>query len=476
MKIAATNLPDIFVLEPAVHGDERGFFFESFNQKRFEEAIGRKTQFVQDNHSRSVKGVLRGLHYQIKQPQGKLIRALQGEIFDVAVDLRRHSATFGKWSGTVLSAENKKQMWVPEGFAHGFVVTERDGGNSLQGHRLLRAAARAFAALERPSGCDSLAAGWSADSVRQRPGRGSACAGGGFRVRLLVTGANGQVGWELRQSLAPLGEVIALDRAACDLARPAEAARILRAATPDIIVNAAAYTAVDRAEQEEELATLINGTAVGEIAETARQLGALLIHYSTDYVFDGRKDAPYAEDDVPHPISAYGRSKLAGERAIAQCGGRYLIVRTSWIYAARGHNFLKTVLRLARERDELRIVDDQIGAPTWARDLAAATAVMTRQARQEIARDDFESGLFHVTGSGATSWFVFAQAVVKQAEQSGLLARKSKIVPIASSEYPVAATRPKNSRLSGARARNRFMIALPEWEQSLALCMRELSA
>jgi len=253
-------------------------------------------------------------------------------------------------------------------------------------------------------------------------------------------------------------------------------ARILRAATPDIIVNAAAYTAVDRAEQEEELATLINGTAVGEIAQAARQLGALLIHYSTDYVFDGRKDAPYAEDDVPSPISAYGRSKLAGERAIAQCGGRYLIVRTSWIYAARGHNFLKTVLRLARERDELRIVDDQIGAPTWARDLAAATAAMTRQARQEIARDDFESGLFHVTGSGATSWFVFAQAVVKQAEQFGLLARKSKIVPIASSEYPVAATRPKNSRLSGARARHRFQIALPEWEQSLAVCMRELSA
>jgi len=295
-------------------------------------------------------------------------------------------------------------------------------------------------------------------------------------VRLLVTGANGQVGCELRQSLAPLGEVIALDRAACDLARPAEVARILRAATPDIIVNAAAYTAVDRAEQEEELATLINGTAVGEIAQAARQLGALLIHYSTDYVFDGRKDAPYAEDDVPSPISAYGRSKLAGERAIAQCGGRYLIVRTSWIYAARGHNFLKTVLRLARERDELRIVDDQIGAPTWARDLAAATAAMTRQARQEIARDDFESGLFHVTGSGATSWFVFAQAVVKQAEQFGLLARKSKIVPIASSEYPVAATRPKNSRLSGARARHRFQIALPEWEQSLAVCMRELSA
>ena len=291
-------------------------------------------------------------------------------------------------------------------------------------------------------------------------------------MRLLVIGANGQVGCELRQSLAPLGEVIALDRAACDLARPAEVARILRAATPDIIVNAAAYTAVDRAEQEEELATLINGTAVGEIAQAARQLGALLIHYSTDYVFDGRKDAPYAEDDVPSPISAYGRSKLAGERAIAQCGGRYLIVRTSWIYAARGHNFLKTVLRLAGERDELRIVDDQIGAPTWARDLAAATAIMTRQARQEIARDDFESGLFHVTGSGATSWFVFAQAVVKQAEQSGLLARKSKVVPIASSEYPVAATRPKNSRLSGARARHRFQIALPEWEQSLAVCMR----
>lgn len=291
-------------------------------------------------------------------------------------------------------------------------------------------------------------------------------------MRLLVTGANGQLGWELRQSLAPLGEVIALDRAACDLARPADVARILRAAEPDIIVNAAAYTAVDKAEQQEALATLINGTAVGEIAETARQLGALLIHYSTDYVFDGRKDAPYTEDDAPHPINAYGRSKLAGERAIAQCGGRYLIVRTSWIYAARGHNFLNTVLRLAHERDVLRMVDDQIGAPTWARELAQATATMATQVQQKLAHGAFESGLLHVSAAGATSWYGFAQAILDQAMQLGTLQHRPTVHPIASAEYPTPAARPKNSRLANDRLRPLFGIALTGWDGALAACMR----
>ena len=293
-------------------------------------------------------------------------------------------------------------------------------------------------------------------------------------MRLLITGADGQVGWELRRSLLPLGEVMALDRRACDLSRPQDLPRILREARPDIIVNAAAYTAVDKVEEEEPLATLINGTAVGVIAEEARKLDALLIHYSTDYVFDGTKTAPYTEDDPPHPLNAYGRSKLAGEHAIEQCGGGYLILRTSWVYAARGRNFLLTVLRLARERDELRIVADQIGAPTWAREIADATASIAIQARREAGQGGFKSGIFNVTAADQTSWFGFARAILDQAAQSpGLLRYKPKLCPIATADYPVPAERPRNSCLAGYLVRERFGIAMADWQHMLMRCMED---
>jgi len=291
-------------------------------------------------------------------------------------------------------------------------------------------------------------------------------------VRLLLTGTDGQVGWELRRSLAPLGDVIAVDRNACDLSRLQDIPRVIQEARPDIVVNAAAYTAVDKAEEEEALATTINGVAVGVIAEEARKLSALLIHYSTDYVFDGTKAGPYTEDDTPHPINAYGRSKLAGERAMEQCGGSHLILRTSWIYAARGRNFLNTVLRLARERDELRIVADQIGVPTWAREIAGATASIARQARGERDRGNFASGIFNVTAAGTTSWCGFAEAIVAQMQlRAG--ARGPKVLPISSADYPVPAARPKNSRLAGDRVRERFGIALADWKQALARCMQD---
>jgi len=201
----------------------------------------------------------------------------------------------------------------------------------------------------------------------------------------------------------PVGEVIALDRHGCDLSRPRDLARIICELKPDIIVNAAAYMAVDKAEKEEQLATVVNGTAVGVMAEEARKHGALLVHYSTDYVFDGTKDSPYTEDDPPSPINAYGRSKLAGERTIDESAGDYLILRTCWVYVARGHNFLRTVLRLARERDELRIVADQVSAPTWAREVANATALIVRRACRERERGEFTSGVLHVTAAGAIS-------------------------------------------------------------------------
>lgn len=295
-------------------------------------------------------------------------------------------------------------------------------------------------------------------------------------MRLLVTGANGQVGWELRRSLMPLGDVTALDRNQCDLSRPELLPDIVHANKPDVIVNAAAYTAVDRAELEETLATAVNGTAVGVLAQVARKNGILLVHYSTDYVFDGEKPTPYDEDDAPHPLNAYGRSKLAGETALRQSGCASVILRTSWVYAARGHNFVRTILRLAREREDLLIVDDQIGTPTWARDIAEATAQVTRATRSEQAQGNFASGLFNMTAAGTVSWHGFAAAILDEAKRAGLLARLPRLTPISSKDYPTAAARPKNSCLASGRFGAQFGIALPDWRQALKRCMADIAA
>lgn len=295
-------------------------------------------------------------------------------------------------------------------------------------------------------------------------------------MRLLVTGASGQLGWELSRILLPLGDVTALDHRQCDLSKPELLPDLVRDVRPDVVVNAAAYTAVDKAEQEENLATTVNGTAVGVLAQEAHKAGILLVHYSTDYVFDGAKQTPYTEEDAPHPINAYGRSKLAGDAAVREAGGAYAILRTSWVYAGRGHNFLRTILRLAGERDELRIVDDQIGAPTWARDIADATARIIRAARHEQAQGQFASGIFNLAAAGATSWHGFAEAILAEAKRHGLLQRLPRLKAIASADYPTPAERPKNSRLSGERLSERFRIALPDWRLGLARCIAGMKA
>jgi dTDP-4-dehydrorhamnose reductase len=274
--------------------------------------------------------------------------------------------------------------------------------------------------------------------------------------------------------LTALGDVIALDRRACDLSRPGDLPDLIRQVQPDIIVNAAAYTTVDQAEEEEELATLVNGTAVGVLATEARSRGTLLIHYSTDYVFDGTKASPYSEDDPPNPINAYGRSKLAGERAASQCADDYLILRTSWVYAARGRNFLTTILKMAQERHELSIVADQVGAPTWARDIADATVKIVQHACRERDESRFSSGIFNLTAGGSTSWHGFGEAVLDLAASTQTGGRtRPKIRPIASSEYLRPAARPKNSRLASDRLRERFGIMLPEWRNALASCIQD---
>ena len=272
-------------------------------------------------------------------------------------------------------------------------------------------------------------------------------------MKILLTGRNGQVGWELERSLAPLGQVIATDLATLDLA-DADATRLaVRAAKPDVIVNAAAYTAVDKAESERDLAHAINATAVGVLAEETKRLGALLVHYSTDYVFDGTKPSPYVEDDAPNPVNVYGASKLAGERAVQASGCGYLILRTSWVYGPRGSNFLLTMLRLARERPELQVVDDQFGAPTSSLAIARATAQLLRRGA---------GGLYHLTAAGAVTWCGFARAILARA---GIA---TPVRAIRTEDYPTPAKRPRNSRLDCSRLRKDFDLALAPWEDQLS--------
>ena len=289
-------------------------------------------------------------------------------------------------------------------------------------------------------------------------------------MKILLTGCKGQLGRELKRSLACLGEVVDCDRQQLDFANLDALRQALRAIAPDAIVNAAAYTAVDKAETETALAHAVNATAPGILAEETQRLGAMLIHYSTDYVFDGAKPEPYAEDDAPAPLSAYGRSKLAGEQAIAATQCRHLVLRTSWVYGLHGANFMKTMLRLGRRScetgDELRVVGDQFGAPTWTRHLADATALI-------LARREIPHGLYHLAAAGATSWHGYAEAIFAEAQRAGLLEKSPTVRRIATADYPLPAPRPANSRLDCSRFKRDFGLTLPDWRTGLIDCLAD---
>ena len=292
--------------------------------------------------------------------------------------------------------------------------------------------------------------------------------------KILLTGKNGQVGWELQRTLATLGDVSAVGRERMDLANPDSVRAVIREVKPDLIVNAAAYTAVDKAESEPGLAMAINGVAPGIMAEEAKRLGAALIHYSTDYVFDGTKTGPYTEDDLPNPLSIYGKTKLVGEQAIRAVGLPHLIFRTSWVYGTRGKNFLLTILRLAKEREELRIVDDQIGAPTWCRMIAEATAQVVARIYSPVVHSAASiadlSGVYHLTANGHTSWFGFTEAILAQGHADGPH-KLPPVHPISTAEYPLPARRPKNSTMSTQKLMATFDLAMPAWKHALNLCL-----
>ncbi|MEE9336681.1 MAG: dTDP-4-dehydrorhamnose reductase [Methylococcaceae bacterium] len=293
-------------------------------------------------------------------------------------------------------------------------------------------------------------------------------------MKILLFGKNGQVGWELNRSLQPLGEVIALGIEDADFSKPESLRKIVQNISPNLIVNAVAYTAVDKAETEEELAYKINAIAPGVLAEEVLKLNALLVHYSTDYVFDGTKVTPYTEKDVPNPINAYGRTKLAGELAVQSSGCDYLILRTSWVYASRANNFMLTMLKLAQEREVLNIVADQVGAPTTARLIADTTILCVYQIMKERIAGDFSSDLYHLTASGRTSWHGFTKKIINIANLSlklQLTAKDIKAIP--TSDYPTSATRPMNSQLALSKLEQEFNVVMPNWKQGCMLCVEE---
>jgi len=294
-------------------------------------------------------------------------------------------------------------------------------------------------------------------------------------MKLLLLGKGGQVGWELQRSLAPLGELTALDFDStdfhADFSHPDRLAETVLKVRPDVVVNAAAHTAVDKAESEPDFARKLNATSPGVVAEAAQQIGALMVHYSTDYVFDGSGSTPWEEGDATGPLSVYGRTKLEGEQLVAQHCARHLIFRTSWVYAARGGNFAKTMLRLAKERERLTVIDDQFGAPTGAELLADVTA----HAIRATLADPAKTGLYHVVAGGETSWHGYARYVLEQAVQAGVALKASPdtVDAVPTSAFPTPAVRPGNSRLNTRKLQAAFGLTLPHWQAGVARMLRE---
>jgi dTDP-4-dehydrorhamnose reductase len=308
-----------------------------------------------------------------------------------------------------------------------------------------------------------------------------------MKPKILLTGKNGQVGEELERLFPQLGEVVALGRQELNLSNSEDIRRSIREIRPNLIVNAAAYTAVDQAEKEETVANEINSNAVAIMAEEAKKIGASLLHYSTDYVFDGIKGSPYVEDDPTGPINVYGMTKLSGEQAIRASGVSHLIFRTSWVYATRGRNFLLTILRLATQREELRIVRDQIGAPTWSREIAdATTKILSQLYGTESSQDSLSNvtGTYHMTAAGVTNWHEFATAILEEASHAskatpwfaaatgGNPVITRRVIPITTQEFPTPARRPAYSILSNARLMKTFGVELPEWRMQLCRAFR----
>ncbi|MCX8084255.1 MAG: dTDP-4-dehydrorhamnose reductase [Calditerrivibrio sp.] len=461
MKVLDTKLRGVKIIETEYYGDNRGWFTESYNKERFLQH-GIAVDFVQDNHSFSAhKGVLRGIHFQNNpKAQSKLVRCIRGRILDVVVDLRKGSNTYKQWISVELSDENRRQIFIPKGFGHGFVaLTDNveiqykvDEYYSKEYDRTIR--------YDDPE----INVQWGtkdpilSDKDKNAPFLRDSDLN--FTIKVLVTGVKGQLGYDVVKRLKELGiEVIGVDVDEFDITDKQQTEDFIKGVNPDLVVHCSAYTAVDKAEDEKDICYNVNVNGTRYIAEVCKRIDATLCYISTDYVFDGQGESPFEVHDPTSPINYYGFTKAEGEKIVRDILEKYFIIRTSWVFGLNGHNFVKTMLKLAETKNEIRVVADQIGSPTYTADLAILICEMIQTDRY---------GIYHATNEGFCSWYEFASEIFKLAN------RNVRVVPISSNEYIAKANRPKNSKLSKRILDEKGFKRLPHWRDALERYLKEL--
>jgi len=461
MRVTKTRFKGLLIIETDVHGDNRGWFTETYTKNKFVD-IGVDADFIQDNQSYSAKkGTLRGIHFQINpKAQAKLIRCTRGAIIDTVVDLRKGSDTYKQWFSVELSAENKKQLFIPKGFGHAFVTITDDVEVQYKVDEYYSKEHDRSIRFDDPE----IGINWGVEnpilSEKDLNAPLLKDSDANFSIKVLVTGVDGQLGYDVVKRLSKLGiDAIGVDKSDFDITDREQTQKYILKCKPDVIIHCAAYTAVDKAEDEKEKCYAINVEGTRNIAEACNKIDAKMVYISSDYVFDGKGIEPQSENKPTNPINYYGYSKEQGEKIVKDTLEKYFIIRTSWLYGKNGNNFVKTMLKLAQTRNEISVVNDQIGAPTYTKDLAVLICDIIQSTNY---------GIYHCVNEGYCSWYEFALAIFKRA---GI---DIKVHPISTSEYPSKAKRPLNSRLSKDNLDKNGFWRLPAWEDALDRYLKEI--
>lgn len=461
MKVSSTKMKGLKVIETEFYEDSRGWFTETYTEKDFL-SHGINVDFVQDNHSYSARrGTLRGIHFQINpKAQSKLVRCTRGAVMDTVVDLRVGSDTYLQWFSVELSAENRRQLFVPQGFGHAFLSLTDDAEVQYKVDEYYSREHDRSVRFDDPD----LAIPWGmANPIVSRKDEEAPYLSESdvqFSIKVLVTGVSGQLGYDVVRRLQEMGiEAIGASRDDFDLTDEAQTHNYILQCTPDVVVHCAAYTAVDRAEDEQDACYSTNVEGTRYVAKACRAIEAKLIYISSDYVFAGRGTEPYVEDQPPEPINYYGYTKAQGERIVQTIMDKYFIVRTSWLYGLNGPNFVKTMLRLAQTNKEVKVVSDQIGTPTYTRALAVFIADLLQTTGY---------GIYHGVNDGYCSWAEFATAIFRK------MGLNTAVRPIPTLAYPTRAKRPFNSRLAQENLDKHGFRRIPHWQESLDAFLDEL--
>ena len=463
MNIIKTEIEDVLILEPKVFGDHRGWFTETYSKSKFQE-LDIYIEFVQDNHSMSAqKGTLRGLHFQTNpKAQTKVVRCTKGKILEVAVDLRKGSSTYKQWVGGELSEDNKKQLLIPKGFAHGFLTLTDNVEVQYKVDEYYDPECDRSIRFDDPE----IGVDWGIENpiLSEKDLKAPLLKDSDvdFSLKFMVTGANGQLGNDVMMKLKSLKfDVTAPRRDEFDLTDKDQVKKYILTEKPDVIIHCAAYTAVDKAEDENDLCYSVNVEGTRAVAEAAKEINAKVVYISTDYVFDGLGQEPHSEDKETNPVNYYGYTKEQGEKIVRGLLDRFFIVRTSWVYGLNGNNFVKTMLKLAESRNEINVVSDQIGAPTYTKDLAEFIVSLIQTKKY---------GTYHGVNEGYCSWYEFAKSIFVKT------AIEMKVNPISTQDYPTKAKRPLNSRLSKENTTKAVLDRIPHWEDALTRFIAELKS